>query len=149
MFHNISVLKTFAKFNWKHLCWSFFSLKMEAACTSLKQRLPLRYFPALLASSNILLWLYAIFLSGSKLVCFDYQNRKLDSKMSSAHVLCTASLTPRATYLKISRFCRFHYARNWELLKSIMGTKFRRSHVCLYSQAGNRLWQLFFFVMLS
>ena len=29
---------------------------------------------------------------------------------------------------------------NWELAKSIVGTKFERSHVCLHSQAGNRLW---------
>ena len=37
-------------------------------------------------------------------------------------------------------YCRFSYAGNWELVKSIVGTKFRRSHVCLHSQAGNRLW---------
>ena len=35
--------------------------------------------------------------------------------------------------------CRFSYAGNWELVKLIVGTKFRRSHVCLHSQAGNRL----------
>ena len=35
---------------------------------------------------------------------------------------------------------RFSYAGNWELEKSIAGTKFRRSHVCLHSQGGNRLW---------
>ena len=35
----------------------------------------------------------------------------------------------------------FHliYAGNWELVKSIVGTKFQRSHVCLHSQAVNRL----------
>ena len=33
--------------------------------------------------------------------------------------------------------CRFSYAGNWELVKSIVGTKFRRSHVCLHSQAGS------------
>ena len=27
------------------------------------------------------------------------------------------------------------YLENWELVKSIVGTKFRRSHVCLHSQA--------------
>ena len=37
---------------------------------------------------------------------------------------------------------RFSYAGNWELVKSIVGTKFGRSHVCLHSQAGNRLWKL-------
>ena len=36
-------------------------------------------------------------------------------------------------------YCRFTYAENWELVKSIVGTKFRRSHVRLHSQAGNRL----------
>ena len=44
-----------------------------------------------------------------------------------------------------------HEILDWELVKSIVGTKFRRSHVCLHSQAGNRLWQLMallFFVML-
>ena len=34
--------------------------------------------------------------------------------------------------------CRFPYAGNWELVKLIVGTKFRRSHICLYSQARNR-----------
>ena len=38
-------------------------------------------------------------------------------------------------------YCRFSCAGNWELVKSIMGTKYRRSHVCLHSQAGNRLWR--------
>ena len=38
--------------------------------------------------------------------------------------------------------CRFSYAGNWELVKSIVGSNFRRSHMCLQSQAGNRLWQL-------
>ena len=37
---------------------------------------------------------------------------------------------------------RFSYTGNWELVISIMATKFRRNHVCFYSQAGNRLWQL-------
>ena len=44
------------------------------------------------------------------------------------------------TYAFLSR--RFSYAGNWELVKSIVGTKFRRSHVCLRSQARIRLWQL-------
>ena len=35
--------------------------------------------------------------------------------------------------------CRFSYAGNWELVKSIVGTQFRKSHVCLHSQAGNRV----------
>ena len=30
--------------------------------------------------------------------------------------------------------CPFSYAGNWELVKSIVGTKFRRSHVFLHSQ---------------
>ena len=41
---------------------------------------------------------------------------------------------------------------NWELVKLIARTKFRRSHVCLYFPAGNMLWQLMallFFVMLG
>ena len=38
--------------------------------------------------------------------------------------------------------CRFSYAGNWKLVKSIVETKFRRGHICLHSQAGNRLWQL-------
>ena len=57
----------------------------------------------------------------------------------------------KMTYINIYLYCRFSYAGNWELVKSIVGTKFRRSHVCLHSQAGNRLWQLMallFFVML-
>ena len=52
---------------------------------------------------------------------------------------------------KFDVYCRFSYAGYWELVKSIVGTKFRRSHICLRSQAGNRLWQLmalFFFVVL-
>ena len=38
-------------------------------------------------------------------------------------------------------YCCFSYAGKWELVKSIVGTKFRRRHVCLHSQAGNRLYQ--------
>ena len=47
--------------------------------------------------------------------------------------------------------CCLSYTGNWELVKSTVGTKFRRSHVCLHSQARNRLWQLMallFFVIL-
>ena len=33
--------------------------------------------------------------------------------------------------------CRFSYAGNCELVKLIVGTQFRRSHVCLHSQGGN------------
>ena len=40
--------------------------------------------------------------------------------------------------LKQTFHCRFSYAGNWELVKSIMGTKFR-SHVCLHAQAENKL----------
>ena len=35
--------------------------------------------------------------------------------------------------------CHFSYTGNWELVKSIVGTKLRRSHFCLHSQAGNSL----------
>ena len=34
---------------------------------------------------------------------------------------------------------RFSYAGNWELVKSTVGKKFRRGHVCLHSQAGNNV----------
>ena len=47
---------------------------------------------------------------------------------------------------------RFSYAGNWKLVKSIAGTKFRRSYIWLHSQARNRLWQvmalLFFCAMI-
>ena len=43
------------------------------------------------------------------------------------------------TLTNYKKYCCFSYAGNWELVKSIVGTKFRRSHVCLHSQAGNRL----------
>ena len=33
---------------------------------------------------------------------FIFQNRKRDSKKSSAHVLCAASLTPRAAFYKLA-----------------------------------------------
>ena len=48
-------------------------------------------------------------------------------------------------------YCRFSYVGNWGLVKSIVGTTFRSSYLCLHSQAGNRLWQLMdllFFIML-
>ena len=51
----------------------------------------------------------------------------------------------------VHEYRRFSYAGNWELVKSIVGTKFRRRHVCLHSQAGIKLWQiiaLLFFIML-
>ena len=48
-------------------------------------------------------------------------------------------------------YCRFSYAEIWELVKLIVGTKLRRSHVCLHSHARIKLWQLMtllFLVML-
>ena len=36
-----------------------------------------------------------------------------------------------------NEYCRFSHAGNWELVKLIVRTNFRRSHVCLHSQAGN------------
>ena len=33
-------------------------------------------------------------------------------------------------------YSHFSYAGNWELVKSIMETKFRRGHICLHSQVG-------------
>ena len=39
-------------------------------------------------------------------------------------------------------YYRFLYVGNWELVKSIVETKFRGSYVCLHSQAGNRIYQL-------
>ena len=38
-----------------------------------------------------------------------------------------------ARFLNMPRYsynCRFSYGENWEVVKSIVGTKFRRSHVC-------------------
>ena len=36
-------------------------------------------------------------------------------------------------------YCRFLNAGNWELVKSFVGTKFRRSSVCLHPKVRNRL----------
>ena len=61
---------------------------------------------------------------------------------------CTYSKPPLpwniyvSTSVKCIIYCCFWYAGNWELVKSIVGTKFRRSHICLHSHAGNRLWEL-------
>ena len=49
---------------------------------------------------------------------------------------------PNSKNTRIDLYCRSSYAGNYELVKSIVGTKFRRSHVCLHPQAGNRLGQL-------
>ena len=60
---------------------------------------------------------------------------------------CTASLMSFFTCRDMSltrtdnNWC-FWYTENWELVKSIVGTKFRRSLVCSHSQAENRLCQL-------
>ena len=40
------------------------------------------------------------------------------------------------TYIDIYAYCRFSYDGNWELVKSILETKFRRSHVCLHPQGS-------------
>ena len=57
----------------------------------------------------------------------------------------TSLISPTHThFLCVLRvYCHFSHSGNWELVKSIVGTKYRRSHVCLHSQVGNRLWQLF------
>ena len=44
--------------------------------------------------------------------------------------------------VRLMGYCRFSYAGNWVIVKSIVGTKYRRSHICLNSQAKNRLYQL-------
>ena len=36
-------------------------------------------------------------------------------------------------------YYHFTYAGNWELVKSIVGTKFLKSHICLRSQARNSI----------
>ena len=93
MFYNISVLK-FLQISMENICaGASFRWRCRQLVTSLKQRLQRRYFLVLLSSSNTLLWLSAIFLSCSNVVCFDYQNQKRDSKKPSAHVLSAASLT--------------------------------------------------------
>ena len=35
--------------------------------------------------------------------------------------------------------CCFSYAGNWELVESIVGPNFRKTHICLHSQVGIRL----------
>ena len=52
-------------------------------------------------------------------------------------------------YININAYCCFSYNGNWELVKSIVGRKFQRSYVCLHPQAGNRLWQLVVWHLLS
>ena len=44
MFFKIGVLKNFAKFTEKDLCWSLFLVKLEA-CNCIKKKLQPRYFP--------------------------------------------------------------------------------------------------------
>ena len=76
MFYNISALK-FLQISMENICAGVsFRWRCRQLVTSLKQRLQRRYFLVLLSSSNTLLWLSAIFLSCSNVVCFDYQNQK-------------------------------------------------------------------------
>ena len=64
---------------------------------------------------------------------FNTEKNKNDTKLPSEYwKLANKNFHPRIPW-------SFAHAGNWELLKSIVGTKFRRSRVCLHSQAGIRL----------
>ena len=51
MFFKIDILKNFAMFTGKHLCWSLFLIKTQSfkACNISKKRLQNRYFPVNIA----------------------------------------------------------------------------------------------------
>ena len=71
------------------------------------------------------------------------------SKGLLVKLLCSFAASSKKCYWNDNVSCKI--SQKYIKLKSIVGTKFRRSHVCLHSQAGKRLRQLMvllFFVML-
>ena len=72
--------------------------------------------------------------------------KEIFNTVVTLHTVYLEPMTHRQNVASLSLFnCRFSNARNWELVK------FKRNHVCLYSQAGIRLCQLMallFFAML-
>ena len=69
VFYKKAVLKNFAIFTWKHLCWSLFLIKLQAyrlqAYNFIKKRLQYRYFPG-----NIAKLLKHLFRRASANGCF-------------------------------------------------------------------------------
>ena len=134
-------LKNFAIFTGKHLCWSYFLIKLRVWKTGILLKRD--------SNAGVFLWILRNF---------------------SEHLLwrtfANGCFWKGGTDFLLMRFWSFTIEIWWEflhflsvdffirvllLLKSIMGIKFRRSHVCLHSQTGIRLWQLMtllFFVML-
>ena len=47
-------------------------------------------------------------------------------------IICYQQARVAIIYGDFLFYCCFSYAGNWELVKSIVGTKFRRSHACLH-----------------
>ena len=72
--------------------------------------------------------------------CFQATNDSFKNTLRQHFLVNTP---PRLNILPLS------YAGNWEMVKSIAETKFEKSHVCLHSQVGNRLWQLVVWHLLS
>ena len=72
---------------------------------------------------------------------FPRETGGLEFESSITHELQANRLSVLVTRLsnKINHY-HFPYAENWELVKSIVGTKYRSSHVCLHSQAAIGLW---------
>ena len=75
--------------------------------------------------------------SGKGLRRFQGMLKKIPGNVRKDSKECLRRL--REMFEKIAGNCRFSHAGNWELVKSIVGTKFRRIHVCLHSQARNKL----------
>ena len=86
---------------------------------------------------NLIYWHLLPLIFKSLPLIFSPLPPTLTSLISSLH-------SPTHThFLRVLRvYCCFSHSGNWELVKSIVGTKFRTSHVCLHPQVRNRLWQL-------
>ena len=71
VFFNKGILKNYAIFTGKHLCWSLFLMKLQA-CNFIKKRLQQRYFPV-----NFAKFLRTHFLENTSVGCFcQSMNRK-------------------------------------------------------------------------
>ena len=101
-------------------------------------------------TSTIASYLATYFLCLQARGHFPKMSKNHRAPYASRFLILECNETVEADFFQYS--LKFSYAGNWELVKLIVGTKFRRSHVFVYTLKRELDWQLmtwFFFVMVK
>ena len=127
MFHKIGIRKTFAKFLWKHICWSLFSVKLQNF------------------SLKISMWAYNLMVNNIvRSKCIFVENDKTGFYMITASVMKELNITLQSQtffnpifilFLRIHVFQGPVFFRVWVHVFRGPGSGFRS---CLLSGSGYR-----------